>query len=318
MDIRFTCSYQVVIVEQHRSKETDLIELLNRPLSYWLSQVASHPTEGGAHPSDAGQVIDKPAAHPVGPASHEKPSPLPPGLTEASTATNITPLVDRQELDNVKCLCAQVLKGHKRLARQLELFQTQLQEKNESSATKTSSAAAQRVLETLKEEQNKQFRIQLLALDMKERAFDARAKRMEERCLDQFDEQLTQWKKTHENSLCTRQTSELKGLLDGEVSMNEQCHRERSSQRMQMYRWQDNQAGQEVVLWEKNHFPGFFPMNLAELEEPTPLNVTSTSFSDGSENPDSPEPPSPSRRRRGIGRFRHPREPSVRRCFLNF
>jgi len=314
MDTRFTFSHQVVIVEQHRSKEKDLIELLSRPLRYWLSQGAFRLTEGGG---DAGQVIPNPAASPVGPASHEEPS-LPTSVTEARTATNITPLVDRQELDNVKCLCAQVLKGHKRLAKQLELFQTQMQEKTKSPCTKASSSAAQRVLETLKEEQNKQFRIQLLALDMKERAFDARAKQMEERCLDRFDEQLTQWKKSHESSLRTRDTSELKVLLDREVSMNEQCHRQHSSRSMQVYRWQDNQDGQEVILWEKNHFPGFFPMNLAEVEEATPLNVTSTSLSDDSENPDTAEPPSPYRRGRGIGRFRHTRKPSVRRCFLSF
>ena len=317
-DLPFIFPYRFLIVEQFRAKETELIELLNLPLSYWLSHGAFHPTEGRAHPNDAGEVIPKPAPSPSVPTSHKQPS-LPPIVPEASTATNVTSLVDRQELNNVKCLCAQVLKGHKRLAKQLELCQTQLQSKVESSSAKTSSAA-QRVLETLKEEQNKQFQIQLIALDMKERAFDARAKQVEERCLDQVDEQLAQLKETHENSLRTQNISELTMLMDHKVSMDEKCHRD-LLHHMQAYRLKEkgNQVGQEVILWEKNHFPGFFPMNLAELEECTPLNITSTSLSDdNSENSDTAEPLSRSRRRTGIGRFRSHREPSVRKCFLSF
>lgn len=137
---------------------------------------------------------------PIGMSSNAPPPPPPPPPTPASARPifmNTTPIVqqnqqnqqqhqhqhhqqhyqvtnhhDRQELINVKQLCLAVVKGHKRLARDMRSLQEQdffarLQEQNE-----------------------KQFRTQLIALDMKEKAMRTYLRKTEERMQAKFKEQV--------------------------------------------------------------------------------------------------------------------------------
>jgi broad specificity phosphatase PhoE len=221
------------------------------------------------------------------------------------------PSVDRQELDNVKLLCAQVLKGHKKLARQLELFQSQLHSKAACSSEKSSTAARQ-VLATLKEEQQQQLRIQLIAMEMKERAFGARAKQMEEHCLRSFNEQLVQWKKSQDVS---HQREDDVSEMQRNVQFRRDFSRRIGPSRLEE---EENQYGQEVVLVEHKHVPVVFATNAGDVAEVAPLNMTSvSSIDEDSDDSKMVEPSSsPPRRSRGVWRYPIDRESSVRRsCF---
>ena len=82
-------------VKRHRKKDRQMIELLSRPLSYWISERNRDPN------ASITSFRDEPDA---------RTAPLLPPLP---------PPVDREELYNVKLLCAQVLRGHKKLAKQV-------------------------------------------------------------------------------------------------------------------------------------------------------------------------------------------------------
>jgi len=322
-----------------------LIELLSRPLRYWLSQGTfhdhSHDRVHLKYDSTTGLVsesshsprvsLSPPTSSPVDEDSVERR-----GSTKASS-------VDRQELNNVKSLCTQVLRGHKKLSKQLEQFQTQYKNQVESSS-RTSAIAAQKILATLKVEQEKLFRIQLMALEMKERAFTARAKKLEEDCIQHLDEQWMEWKKSKEEEEededdafqeKKQEMSDWKTLLRRHESVYGQVVQEDSRQ-MEVH---PNPEEQEGLLVETNPFPAVFTSSLRRptadesvftnslrrpaTDEFSPLNVTSTSLSDEESSNDIEvvvgRPSSPHHRRlRGIRRFYRPSDPSVKKCFLTF
>lgn len=204
--------------KKFRSSETDLVELLSRPLCHWMGEkeetkqskpvrdnykVTTEPTKqapasaperhvlGIVPPSSLRYGRNQATEHPIPSILHRtRPivtKPPPDKHKTSKTPTAVTPLtpgprgaltgVERQELDNVKYLCAALLKAHRR---QLH-HQQQASADQSSSSTTLDEAERQALMKAMDERQQEQARICLIALDMKERAIQGMARRMEER-----------------------------------------------------------------------------------------------------------------------------------------
>jgi hypothetical protein len=205
-------------VKRFRPNENDLIELLSLPLSHWL---CSSGTNGGAagNSTSTSTSTDRKQSTPSNASTHSYKSVVatpPPAQPQQSSTTpsglnnnyNYNPIrstlsvADRQELNNVKTLCAGVMKGHKRLSREMEACKENVASTLSSANAKTnttpvsSAETSQRLLEQqqtlvekhqeqnaalLKEmqgQQQKHFRVQLIALDMKEKAMRAHVQKV--------------------------------------------------------------------------------------------------------------------------------------------
>ena len=147
--------------KRHRKKDKELIELLSRPLSYWVTERRKDPAAAVTSFGDLNH--------------HGKSASLSPS----------SDLIDHHELQNVKKLCHRVLKGHKKLLKKMEKC-----EKNVDAAQVNKA----QVMMDLHEQQQKQFYRQLIALDMKEKAMRAYVKKSEERCLKSCDAKLQSWR----------------------------------------------------------------------------------------------------------------------------
>jgi hypothetical protein len=186
---------------------------------------------------------------------------------------------------------------------QLDKFHEQMQSQAESLG-KTSSTTSQRILETLQEEQKRQFRIQLIALDMKKRAFDVRAEQLAQQCLERYDELLQRSNRFHPNP---QQVASKSKLLHDPQRQANSLFRPKPSQpsqpTMKHCRTEDmdSQHGQEVVLIpsrRRNAFP--IAANVSNGDEFPLLNTTSLPSSDEESNDSTTVAPpvSPPRRTR--------------------
>jgi hypothetical protein len=115
--------------------------------------------------------------------------------------------VDRQEFSNVKLICAQLLKGHKNLNEQLQAAEYKKSE----------------IIKEIDQQRRTQFRHQLIALDMKEKAMRWYCKTMEERCtkhceskVQDSEEEMKAWKSTVDDKM-----KEWELLLEQEAKVNE-------------------------------------------------------------------------------------------------
>ena len=90
--------------------------------------------------------------------------------------------VERQELDNMKYLVLSLLKAHRRLLNQ---------EGNSSAVAHMDEAEREALIRIMEKKQQEQSRICLIALDMKEKAIRALARRIENRISSTGDSQLT-------------------------------------------------------------------------------------------------------------------------------
>lgn len=97
-----------------------------------------------------------------------------PQQTPSSRSPSTWTSAERQELDNVKFLCLTLLKAHRRM------LDTQHEAVNEVPHSLTESER-QEFLREIEERQEEQARVCLIALDMKERAITALARRLEDR-----------------------------------------------------------------------------------------------------------------------------------------
>jgi hypothetical protein len=206
--------------KRFRPTEKELIALLSLPLSYWLSC----STNGTATATSTSTSTDSKQSVPSAASTNSYKSaagtPRPPQSQEqqqASTPSGLNTnyhynpirstlsVADRQELNNVKALCAGVLKGHKRLSRELDAWKEkdQLPSPTTAAAAPTATEPSQLLLQQQQElvvqhqeenasllvqmqaQQQKHFRVQLIALDMKERAMRAHVRRMERRVIQQ-------------------------------------------------------------------------------------------------------------------------------------
>ena len=123
-------------------------------------------------------------------------------LTRCQISANKLVSSDPTELNNIKLICLSVLKGHKRLTREMLEVQKQVDEIRETSsvAAESIAAAARQQLQTsditkilhshstslvkeIKEQQQKIARTQLIALEMKEQAMRSSVRQMERRVM---------------------------------------------------------------------------------------------------------------------------------------
>ena len=230
--------------ERHRKGERDLIDMLSRPVSYWLSKRDS----SGTSESDVDSIIDSAldfgfvpnetqtsqpppppmSAPPLPESSHPLPTPpffpvASPAVAEAATKINLR--IDRKELNNVKLMCAQLLQGHKKLSKQLKTCQEQFKvddKKSKRSDDSSNTENQEFLLRQWQDQQQLHFRRQLIALDMKERAFLARVRKMEERCMQHTIDQLSSWKHSMDLWKTQREDEwwEWKALLDQPAQTN--------------------------------------------------------------------------------------------------
>ena len=192
--------------KRFRAKETALIRLLSLPIQHWMEGQGTGPTASTSSFSYKQQEEQSPppppppsqSAMPVQPvttpSSFLNPYPAPPKLCEE----------DRQELNNVKQLCVGVVKGHKRLVREYRQIKqgvvtTQKEVMKQHEDTDAMEASNEKrnkqivsLMKQVQDEQQRQFKVQLIALDMKEQAMRAHVKRMERRILRKVREKIAQ------------------------------------------------------------------------------------------------------------------------------
>jgi hypothetical protein len=204
-------------VKRHRKKDRHMIELLSRPLSFWISERNRDPNASIT-------------------SFREEP--------DARTALPSPPPVDREELYNVKLLCAQVLRGHKKLAKQVADCEKKVE---------TAHLDKAQVLKELHDQQKKHFRYQLIALEMKEKAMRAHVNKMEERCLKNCDVKVQGWRKGLDSwkMKTDERMNEWRLLLDYEIKINAHFRKDQTS--------------------EGTATPFVFATPLGELDEKIPL-----------------------------------------------
>jgi len=111
------------------------------------------------------------------------PQPLPQSSTNLRSAW--TP-AERQELDNVKFLCLALLKAHRRL------IDSQQDLNGNKTVIRLEESERQALFQDMEKRQQEQARVCLIALDMKEKAIHALARRLEERLTSSPDTQVSQ------------------------------------------------------------------------------------------------------------------------------
>ena len=241
-----------------------LIELLIRPLSYWVteSKYQNQRQKKREVPSPLQRQPKSPLSPSRRSSSKNILSEMAPNNSKRTTFS--TPVattdiqkstmnkIDREEINNVKTLCAQLYKANRKMAKAVVGCKSDIESHSKLLATMSSK---DQILEYLQEEQRSQFFRQLIALDMKERAYKARLNKMERRYVRQLENRLDDW--TGE----TRdQVLELQLLIDSEAKVNAEFRNDLSD-------WMERREDQE-----NRCVPSYvFATNLGELDEETPL-----------------------------------------------
>ena len=219
--------------KKHHRHNKELIEILQRPLIYWINQREkdAQPSVTSLTVEDDNRRIDPPLSTPRTP--------------------NEPSQIDRQEIDNVKKLCAQVLKGHKKLSKRVTTCQEKLDAVYFDKA---------QILKELHEEQKNNFHRQAIALDMKERAMNEKLNKMEELCTERFQGKYEDWKQSVDlwKTSTDNKLTEWHVLLENEIKVN-------SHFRNDLSRWMDEQS------LESRDTPFVFATPLGELNERVPL-----------------------------------------------
>lgn len=301
-------------VKRFRPEEKELIKLLSRPLNDWVEDVVEKSQTDDCDDDREGVEDDKttaatnkargisfhykkPSTKPtvvtpsprrdgpppfgglcVGPAPFSATTAAAPTTEPAMTTPVSLPqhqyqqpplqftIMDRQELANVKQLCIAVVKGHRRLSRELKA----LQAKDDAD-----------MLEKLQIQNDKAFKTQLIALDMKEVAMRSHLKDVETRIeaklqklyvpndpmevLQQELKQTTKFVQEHLKQLQTRMQ-----MMEEKV----QDHADRMDQHVE-HLWTQRS------LFENEHEKMLPSMQIVSLEEESPATV-STSYSSSS------------------------------------
>jgi hypothetical protein len=261
--------------KRHHKDRPGLIELLSRPLSYWVTEsknqqnhhhqhnaVESYSSETLGGNTGTGMVSSSltPFSRNTFTAvtttnrNEEKQPSVP------SDALDKSYLIDHEEIQNIKTLCSQLLKAHKKLSKQVVTCKNDLELQSKVIDSMNKNKAD--VLQELHEQQKHHFYRQLIALDMKEKAFKAQLSHIEEKCLKEMDARLEGWKefiKSWKES--TRdQIQELQVVMDHEVKVNAHF-------RNDLAEWMEEQHQQE-----NRCVPSFvFATNLGEMNEEAPL-----------------------------------------------
>ena len=248
---------------RHRDRP-GLIELLGRPLSYWVteSKHKSQRQKAYSYPerqprssmTSSRKSLPKQVLSEVSPNNSRKIFSISPVVTSDSTNK-----IDRKEIDNVKTICAQLYKAHRKMTKEVVACKSDIESHSKLLGTMSSK---DQILEELVEEQRSQFSRQLIALDMKEQAYKARLNKMERRYVRQLENRLEDWTGNMRkwNGKTRDQLQELQLLVDSEAKVS-------ADYRNDLADWFERRQDQE-----NRRVPSYvFATNLGELDEGAPL-----------------------------------------------
>jgi hypothetical protein len=158
-----------------RREETELLELLDKPLSYWLSQSPS----SAAFPSSSSPTALSAKAELSSIDSPPTPKP------KTSARRTISPAernaADRdEEFDNIKTIARTIVRTQRRQGQALQVHKNHVESSLQDFQIWNAEERTQQLIE-LEKRQEQHFRTQLIALEMKEKAMIARVRSMEYR-----------------------------------------------------------------------------------------------------------------------------------------
>lgn len=182
--------------KRFRSSETELIRLLSVPLSHWIN--LKEEGIGSVRIKEAASSSSD-SMKPDSRSKLNRPILVPPVPTRNRFDARDLTSLDSTELNNIKLICLTVLKGHKRLQR--EILDVQKQVNGIEAGTRAAIQSMTRkqlqssditgivelhnesLISKIQEQQQKLARTHLIALEMKEQAMSSSVRRMERRVL---------------------------------------------------------------------------------------------------------------------------------------
>jgi hypothetical protein len=218
--------------KRFRPEEKDLIQLLSLPVSHWIKPGASSSTATSSQYSYKPQNGLKQSGKSDKTATDEEQSTsllsnYSCGSTDTTVSEDSCELttvqgrsktkktssalsnVDSTELNNIKLICLSVLKGHRRLTKEMLNVQKQLLKVSDISTKETMPSPADIFLKLekqnaelmvkMQEEQKRVTRTQLMALEMKEQAIQAQFHRADSRLVELVQKQTDELASTLEH-----------------------------------------------------------------------------------------------------------------------
>jgi hypothetical protein len=261
-------------------------ELLSRQLSYWISENKQRQQQERNQNQPFMTLRDDPNAS-VTSFSKTIVASLPSGLHKASVLDSnrldkcgIRSNIDVIELEvhNLKVLCSQLLRSHKIMAKQIAACREEIRMRSPSVMNSRKSILQKKnvgemdgVLRELQEQQKHHFFRQLISLDMKEKAFEARVRRVEESFLSKMDTKLTGWEKimTAWKESTQEQLNEIQVLIGSESKVNA--------------RFRHDLAGwlEEQQHCQSSDHSFLFATNLGDMNNTVPLCGSANNSADG-------------------------------------
>ncbi|KAG7347345.1 hypothetical protein IV203_016050 [Nitzschia inconspicua] len=252
--------------KRHHKDRPGLIELLSRPLSYWVNESKNHHRKGNVSSrDDERENNNNSVSSSITSFSRHSLVAMKPECarqTAAAAKDNFDPptLVDREEINNVKRLCSQLLKAHKKMSKEVDACKNGLE--LHTNLIESMNNTKGDLLIQMEEQQKHHFYRQLIALDMKERAFKAKLRKMQKQHVEELESRMNDWKDTAKT--WTRNTNdqikELQILIDHESKVNAHF-------RTDLAEWLEDQRQEE-----SQNLPAFvFATNLGEMNDQAPL-----------------------------------------------
>ncbi len=171
--------------------------------------------------------------------------------------------IDREELNNIKTLCALLWKSQRKMAKQMNASKSEIKIHSELIAN---MGTKDEILEELMKQQRSQMFRNWIALDTKERAYEKRLKKMEKNYIEQLEKRLHSWTGSMRlwNESTREQLEELRELVDSETETNEYF-------RSNMTDWIEKYT---VDQENNTNIPSqVFATNLGEVDQKVPLCV---------------------------------------------
>jgi len=179
-----------------------------------------------------------------------------------------TDMIDREEMNNVKTLCALLYKAHRKMAKQMTACKDEIESQSKVIGT---LGTKDEILEELMKEQRSQMFRNWIALDIKERAYQSRLDKMEQRYVQQLEKRLESWMGSMRlwNDSTRQQLQELQTFVESEVKTSGEF-------RNNMTDWIEKQKqNQENNASVPSHV---FATNLGEVNDKVPLCGTFRGF----------------------------------------
>lgn len=214
--------------KRHHKDRPGLIELLSRPLGYWVSESKYQQRKANECSRDdepegkngVASSITSFSRHilaAVTPNSSDRQPPVP---DAPKTSFNPPTLVDREEIENIKTLCSQLLKAHKKMHKQVVGCKNDLE--LHTNLIESMNNAKSDLLFQMEEKQKHHFSRQLIALDMKEKAFKAKLRKIQKALETELESRMNDWKERLQTLTQSNkdQIEELQILVDHEAKVN--------------------------------------------------------------------------------------------------